>query len=122
MATEGKASRKPHQSSNSRAGVKPANKANNYESRSQKTVKLRPLNNEKDQFEYYTSEDELGLPVNKLRRKPKDGGSSKKKSKKRSSRKRRGDKSDEMEFYSTVDNDGNKVQKLRRKDRKGKSQ
>ena len=28
-----------------------------------------PLNNEKDEFEYYTTEYEFGMPVNKLRRK-----------------------------------------------------
>lgn len=36
---------------------------------------MNPLINEKDNFEYYTTEDEFGKPVNKLRRKdsPKKG-------------------------------------------------
>lgn len=73
----------------------------------------KPLNSERDKFEYYTSEDEFGLPVNKLRKKgakPKAKPTKKAKSK---------DKEDpDLEFYSTYDKDGKKVQKLRKKNSK----
>jgi hypothetical protein len=83
-------------------------------------LKHRPLNNESEKYEYYTSEDEFGLPVNKLRKK---GSKSRSRSNRKGSKSNRNSKSkprqtstdEDLEFYSTVDNKGNRVQKLRLK-------
>ena len=56
-ATEGKVTRKAHKKQNSRGGIK------------DRELIMNPLNREKDNYEYYTTEDEFGLPVNKLRKK-----------------------------------------------------
>lgn len=63
MVTEGNVTRKPNASTSSLPGLKPA-KDEEYRS---KSLNLAPINREKDKYEYYTSEDEFGLPVNKLR-------------------------------------------------------
>lgn len=64
--TVGRVTRKPHTGQRSFSGLKASDEP---DSKSQKELKYKPLNSERDKFEYYTSEDEFGLPVNKLRKK-----------------------------------------------------
>lgn len=64
MVTEGKVTRKAHSKSRSRSGLK-----SNHTSLAERELKHKPINKEGDKYEYYTTEDEFGLPVNKLRKK-----------------------------------------------------
>ena len=89
--------KKGNKSKRSLSGIK------QEESFGSRALQHRPLNKESgDRYEYYTSEDEFGLPVNKLRKKT--GGTVDEE----------GEEND-LEFYSTVDKNAQKVQRLRKK-------
>ena len=103
MATEGKVTRKAHSKGLSRSGLKSTGRD------SDKELRHRPLYNEKDKYEYYTTEDEFGLPINKLRKKGSKprGKKSPEKVKKKKVPARNSD--EDLEFYTTNDKNGERV-------------
>ena len=123
MITEGSVTRKQNRNSSTQSGIKPATQksgiklvgdliASGRDTQSSKELRHNPLYNENDNFEFYTSEDEFGARVNKLRKK--DG-----KPKPKSTFNIKGVKNtneDELELYSSFDNQGRRVQKLKKTD------
>lgn len=59
----------------------------------------RPINKEREKYEYYSTEDEFGLPINKLRKKVQQKGK----------KPVQGSTDDDLEFYSSIDENGNRV-------------